>query len=92
MRTVTTSEARRAWGALLDDVHFRGERIGITRRGKVVVAIVSAADLEELERFDRLEDEIDIAALDAGDGTYQEVARVWSLVDGESPDEDGIGG
>ncbi len=87
MRTVTTTEARRVWGALLDDARFRGERIVITRRGKALVAVVSVADLEELERLDRLEDEIDIAALDAADGTFNEVVRVWSLVDGESPDE-----
>lgn len=86
MRTVTASEARRAWGALLDDARFRGERIVITRRGKALVAVVSVADLEELERLDRLEDEIDIAALDAAEGqpaiSFEGAMRMWGLEPG----------
>jgi len=36
------------------------ERIGITRRGKVAAVLISA---EDLERFERLEDEADVRAL-----------------------------
>jgi prevent-host-death family protein len=46
------------------------ERISITRRGKVAAVLISA---EDLERFERLEDEADVRALTAAkaedDGT-----------------------
>lgn len=54
-------EARAGFADMVNRAAYRGERIALTRRGKVVAALVSAEDLELLER---LEDEMDIAEAD----------------------------
>ncbi len=51
-------EARAGFADMVNRAAYRGERIALTRRGKVVAALVSAEDLALLER---LEDEMDIA-------------------------------
>ena len=43
---------------MINRAAYRGERIALTRRGKVVAALVPAEDLELLQR---VEDEMDIA-------------------------------
>lgn len=52
MTTVTASVARQQFAELLNRVAYGGERIAIARRGKVLGALVSAADLAVLERMD----------------------------------------
>ncbi len=59
--SVTSEEVRLSLGELINRVHYRNERVKITRRGKPVVALVSIEDLEFLEKvLDALEDEIDL--------------------------------
>jgi prevent-host-death family protein len=43
------TEARKEFADLVNRVAYTGERVALTRRGKVMAAIVSAEDLELLE-------------------------------------------
>ena len=45
------TEARKEFADLVNRVAYSGERIALTRRGKVMAALVSAEDLELLERL-----------------------------------------
>jgi prevent-host-death family protein len=45
------TEARKEFADLVNRVAYTGERIALTRRGKVMAALVSAEDLELLERL-----------------------------------------
>ena len=60
MIEVRVSDARRDLSEHINRVAFGDERIVLTRHGKGVVALVSVADAEYLER---LEDEEDMAIL-----------------------------
>lgn len=50
-RDVPVTEARKDLAELVNQVAYRGERIVLTRHGKAVAAIVSAEDLELLDRL-----------------------------------------
>lgn len=50
-RDVPVTEARKDLAELVNQVAYRGERIMLTRHGKAVAAIVSAEDLELLDRL-----------------------------------------
>ena len=63
MIKVRVSEARRDLSEHINRVAFGDERIVLTRHGKGVVALVSVADAEYLERLERIEDEEDMAIL-----------------------------
>ncbi|MWA06700.1 type II toxin-antitoxin system prevent-host-death family antitoxin [Actinomadura sp. LD22] len=43
------TEARKEFADLVNRVAYTGERVALTRRGKVMAALVSAEDLELLE-------------------------------------------
>lgn len=59
--TVTSEEVRLNLGELINRVHYRNERLRVTRRGKPIVALVPLEDLEFLENvLDALEDELDL--------------------------------
>jgi prevent-host-death family protein len=58
------TEARAQLSEVIDRVAFRGERVAIERHGKVLGAVVSAEDLELLERINAAEDAEDNAAVD----------------------------
>ena len=60
MIEVRVSDARRDLAEHINRVAYGNERIVFTRHGKGVVALVSVADAELLQR---LEDEADIAVL-----------------------------
>ncbi|MBN1846569.1 MAG: type II toxin-antitoxin system Phd/YefM family antitoxin [Sedimentisphaerales bacterium] len=60
MDTIPISQARENLTALGNRAALRGERFMIERRGRHFFALVSAEDLELLER---LEDQIDLEAL-----------------------------
>ncbi len=59
MSRLSATEARSNFADVLDRVAFKGERVVIERRGKVLGAVVSAEDLALLEKFRALEDEED---------------------------------
>ena len=60
MDTVTTEVSTRELRSQLSDVlgraMYAGERIGVTRNGKLAAVVVSVADLEALEEFEMAED------------------------------------
>ncbi len=56
---VSTQELRRNLSQVLDLVQFAGERVGVTRNGKLAAAIVSVADVEALDAY---EDALDATA------------------------------
>lgn len=60
MDTVTTEISTRELRSHLSDVLGRamygGERIGVTRNGKLAAVVVSVADLEALEGFEMAQD------------------------------------
>jgi prevent-host-death family protein len=54
---VTVTQARAEFADLVNRVAYTGERVALTRRGKIMAALVTAEDLELLEslragRFD----------------------------------------
>ncbi|MEK6190725.1 MAG: type II toxin-antitoxin system prevent-host-death family antitoxin [Chloroflexota bacterium] len=56
------SEAREEFATIINKVAFGGERVRLTRHGKAVAAVVPVEDLDLLEM---IEDEIDLADLEA---------------------------
>lgn len=58
--TLTTELSTRELRSQLSDVLGRaiyaGERIGVTRNGKLAAVVVSVADLEALEEFEMVQD------------------------------------
>ncbi len=61
MVTVSSEAVRDGLGDLINRVAYGGERVMVTRRGKKIVGIISAKELELLEEvLDAIEDQIDI--------------------------------
>ncbi len=60
METVTTEVSTRELRGQLADVlgraMYAGERIGVTRNGKLAAVVIGVADLEALEAFEMAED------------------------------------
>lgn len=60
MHTVTTELSTRELRSQLSDVlgraMYAGERIGVTRNGKLAAVVVSVADVEALEAFEMAQD------------------------------------
>lgn len=60
MDTVTSQVSTRELRSQLSDVlgrtMYAGERIGVTRNGKLAAVMVSVADLEALEEFEMAQD------------------------------------
>ncbi len=93
IQTLKASRARQRWGKLLDQVFRRETRIVVERSGIPVAAIVSAEDLERLNRLES-EREKDFAILDEfgkafkdvpDDELEQEVAKAIAQVCQEVP-------
>jgi prevent-host-death family protein len=55
--TLNSTDARENLADVLNRVAYAGDRVRISRRGKVVAAVVP---IEDLELIERLENEIDI--------------------------------
>jgi prevent-host-death family protein len=49
---IPVTQARAELAELINRVVYGGERVVVTRHGKPLVALVSAADLERLDRLD----------------------------------------
>ncbi|OEV08125.1 type II toxin-antitoxin system Phd/YefM family antitoxin [Streptomyces nanshensis] len=54
---IPVTQARAALAELINRVVYGSERVVVTRHGKPLVALVSAADLERLEALDAAEEE-----------------------------------
>ena len=52
---IPVTQARAELADLINRVVYGGERVVVTRHGKPLVALVSAADLERLDALDALE-------------------------------------
>jgi prevent-host-death family protein len=53
---VSTRELRSHLADIVGRAMYAGERIGITRNGKLAAVVISAADLEALEAFEMAQD------------------------------------
>ncbi len=53
---VTTRELRSKLSDVLGRAMYGGERIGVTRNGKLVAVVISPGDLEALEEFEMAQD------------------------------------
>lgn len=53
---MTTRELREQLADVLGRAMYAGERIGVTRNGKLAAVVVSVDDLEALEAFEMAED------------------------------------
>ena len=53
---VSTRELRGQLSDVLGRAMYAGERIGVTRNGKLAAVVVSVADLEALEEFEMAQD------------------------------------
>ncbi|ARP68982.1 type II toxin-antitoxin system prevent-host-death family antitoxin [Streptomyces pluripotens] len=53
---IPVTQARAELADLINRVVYGGERVVVTRHGKPLVALVSAAELERLEALDRLDE------------------------------------
>ena len=53
---VTTRELRAQLADVLGRAQYAGERIGITRNGKLAAVMISVADLEALEEWEAAQD------------------------------------
>lgn len=53
---ISTRELRAQLADVLGRAMYAGERIGITRNGRLTAVVVSAADLEALEAFEMAQD------------------------------------
>ncbi|MER7951781.1 type II toxin-antitoxin system Phd/YefM family antitoxin [Streptomyces sp. NPDC096079] len=60
---IPVTQARAELADLINRVVYGGERVVVTRHGKPLVALVSAADLEELEAAEKPADEQVVTSL-----------------------------
>ncbi|MGW1667967.1 type II toxin-antitoxin system Phd/YefM family antitoxin [Streptomyces sp. NPDC002324] len=60
---IPVTQARAELAELINRVVYGGERVVVTRHGKPLVALVSAADLEQLEALQEPADEPVISAV-----------------------------
>ncbi|MER5470716.1 type II toxin-antitoxin system Phd/YefM family antitoxin [Streptomyces sp. NPDC002935] len=60
---IPVTQARAELAELINRVVYGGERVVVTRHGKPLVALVSAADLERLEKLQEPADEQVISSL-----------------------------
>ncbi|MEO6982603.1 MAG: type II toxin-antitoxin system Phd/YefM family antitoxin [Edaphobacter sp.] len=76
-REVTTRELRDQLSEVLGRAMYAGERIGVTRNGKLAAVVVSVEDLEALEAFEMSQD---VAAYrdakEADDGDRVSIAQL----------------
>ncbi|MDF2419750.1 type II toxin-antitoxin system Phd/YefM family antitoxin [Trueperella pyogenes] len=69
-REVSTRELRSQLSDVVGRAMYAGERIGVTRNGKLAAVVVSVADFEALEEFEMAQDVTAYrAAIAEDDGT-----------------------
>src|SRR5215212_359889 len=72
VRTIDADEAGRQWPELLSDVAQSHDRVIVEQEGRPVAAIISAADLARLRRFEE-ERERDFAVIDELQEAFKDV-------------------
>lgn len=83
---VTTRELRDQLSEVLGRAMYGGERIGVTRNGKLAAVVVSVADLEALEEFELTQDVAAYREAKAADDG-QRVSLEEHHVEGERRDD-----
>lgn len=66
-KEVTTRELRSQLSDVVGRAMFAGERIGVTRNGKLAAVVISVDDLETLEAFEMAQDVADYREAKASD-------------------------
>lgn len=90
--TVTSEDVRLNLGELINRVHYRNERVRVTRRGKPVIALVPLEDLEFMEKvLDALEDELDLPVIKQRLKEFEETGEgiPWEQIKAERGEEEG---
>mgnify|MGYP005823044923 CR=1 FL=1 len=64
---VSTRELRSRLSDVLARAQYAGERIGVTRNGKLAAVVISVADLEALEEYEMAQDVAAYRAAKAAD-------------------------
>ncbi|MEH0421615.1 type II toxin-antitoxin system Phd/YefM family antitoxin [Streptomyces sp. B21-083] len=70
---IPVTQARAELADLINKVVYGGERVVVTRHGKPLVALVSAADLERLDELDAAEEQV-VGAVSSAVSGVREVA------------------
>ena len=70
---IPVTQARAELADLINRVVYGGERVVVTRHGKPLVALVSAADLERLEELGEPAEEPVVSAVSTGVSGVREV-------------------
>ena len=70
---IPVTQARAELADLINRVVYGGERVVVTRHGKPLVALVSAADLERLDELDKIDESAEEQVISAV-STVREVA------------------
>ncbi|MGW2211639.1 type II toxin-antitoxin system Phd/YefM family antitoxin [Streptomyces sp. NPDC001781] len=68
---IPVTQARAELADLINRVVYGGERVVVTRHGRALVALVSAADLERLEALDAQEAERDEQVISSVSGVRE---------------------
>ncbi|MEU9336397.1 type II toxin-antitoxin system Phd/YefM family antitoxin [Streptomyces sp. NPDC048290] len=79
---IPVTRARAELAELINQVVYGGERVVVTRHGKPLVALVSAADLARLEALD----EVEGTAGGAGEQVIGSVAAVREVAPAAAPE------
>ncbi|MEU1179023.1 type II toxin-antitoxin system Phd/YefM family antitoxin [Streptomyces sp. NPDC005820] len=75
---IPVTQARAELADLINRVVYGGERVVVTRHGKPLVALVSAADLERLDELDRSPEELERPVEEPVIGSVSAVREVAS--------------
>ncbi|MGN9761603.1 type II toxin-antitoxin system Phd/YefM family antitoxin [Streptomyces sp. SD31] len=68
---IPVTQARAELADLINRVVYGGERVVVTRHGKPLVALVSAADLERLDALDALDGPVEEQVISAVSGVRE---------------------
>ena len=79
MTALSTTEARSSFGKLLNRVARRKERVALTRRGKIVAALVSPDDYALLQQLRDAEEAEDVKAAKAALAEYERTGISYPL-------------
>ncbi|PWJ49585.1 prevent-host-death family protein [Quadrisphaera granulorum] len=91
---VSIRELRAQLADVLGRAGYGGQRIGITRNGKLAAVVISVEDLEALEAFELAQDTAAYRAAKANDdGTRVSLEELRAEIDAvEAADDDAAGG
>ncbi|WP_109772410.1 type II toxin-antitoxin system Phd/YefM family antitoxin [Quadrisphaera granulorum] len=90
---VSIRELRAQLADVLGRAGYGGQRIGITRNGKLAAVVISVEDLEALEAFELAQDTAAYRTAKANDdGTRVSLEQLRAEIDAEEAADDAAGG